>query len=232
MRHMDGYGDELESWETARAEFADEYSAFETDAGAGYEYEYSTQSAYTEAEELEYAAELLEITDEAELDQFLGALIRRAGQAAGRFVRSDAGRALGGLLKNTVKKALPVVGRAVGGYFGGPSGAQLGARIAPMAGRIFGLELEGMSPEDQEFETARRIVRLAQTAASNLASLPQTHNPLHAARAAIAAAATRHAPGLIRSAKHPIDPDNACPRCGAARSGHWRRHGRNIVVIT
>ena len=157
MRYRDEYGGEPEYLDAAGMDSAGGSDRFEG--------EYDFDAASAEAEELELAAELLEIADEAELDRFLGRLIRRAG----RSVRSDAGRALGGLLKRTARKALPIVGRAVGG--------RLGGRIAPSAGRIFGLELEGLSPEDQEFETARRIVRLADTAAANLASLPQTTPP-------------------------------------------------------
>lgn len=221
MRYRDEYGGEPEYLDAAGMDSAGGSDRFEG--------EYDFDAASAEAEELELAAELLEIADEAELDRFLGRLIRRAGRAAGRSVRSDAGRALGGLLKRTARKALPIVGRAVGG--------RLGGRIAPSAGRIFGLELEGLSPEDQEFETARRIVRLADTAAANLASLPQTTPPQRAAQAALAAAATRHAPGLVRAANGACGCGRAgCPHCGApprsarhhpaAATGHPQRWGQ------
>jgi hypothetical protein len=122
---------------------------------------------FNESEIMELAAELLEISDEAELDQFLGNLIKKASQVAGKFIRSPVGKQLGGLLKGAAKKALPMVGSAIGGYFGGTSGARVGSQMASNAGRIFGLELEGLSHEDQEYEVAKRFVQLAGAAAKN-----------------------------------------------------------------
>ena len=49
-----------------------------------------------EAEQMELASELLEVTNEAELDRLIGDLVGRAGQAIGRFVRSPEGQAVGG----------------------------------------------------------------------------------------------------------------------------------------
>ena len=41
---------------------------------------------------MELASELLEVTSEQELEQFLGDVFRAASQAVGNFVRSDTGR--------------------------------------------------------------------------------------------------------------------------------------------
>ena len=142
--------------------------------------------------EMELASQLLEMTDEAGLDQFLGRLIQRAGRAAGRPADSSAGRGLRGILKGAAKKALPMLGGAVGGSSGGPAGSQLAAN----AGGLFGLELEGLSDEDQEFEVARRLVRFSDAAAKNLASAAASETPQQAA----SAAAKRHVPGMIRAA--------------------------------
>lgn len=70
--------------------------AFESDSELYGETEMG--SPFNEIEEAELASELLEITDEAELDQFLGNLIKKAGSAVGKFVKSPVGRALGGIL--------------------------------------------------------------------------------------------------------------------------------------
>lgn len=181
---------------------------------------------FDETEEMELAAELLSVSDEAELEQFLGKLIKKAGRAVGRFVRSSTGRSLGRILKSAARKVLPVAGGAVGTLFGGPAGAALGSRLAPAAGRLFGLELEGLSPEDQEFEVARRFVRLSGEAAKNAASVAPDADPATAAKAATVAAARRHAPGLLR----PSNGDGAEPT-GAGRSGRWLRRGRRIILI-
>jgi len=185
------------------------------------------ESAFDEVEEMEMAAGLLEVTDEAELDQFLGDLIKKAGRVVGRVVKSPVGRALGGILKGAAKKALPVVGGAIGGYFGGPTGAQVGSKLASGAGRLFGLELEGLSPEDQEFEVARRFVRFAGTAAKNAALASPTTPPQAAAQAAAVAAAQRHAPGLLRAAGTAAKG----MATGLSRSGRWIRRGRNIIIV-
>lgn len=200
-----------------------------------------------ETEEMELASRLLEITDESELDQFIGRLIKRAGRAVGKFARSDTARALGGIVKGAAKKALPVLGGAIGGYVGGPAGGRVGSRLAANAGGLFGLELEGLSEEDQEFEVARRVVRLADAAAKNLASAPSATNPQQAANAAVIAAARRHAPGMVRAAGPSAARssagcpncgkagdgrgDGVCPKCSKVASGRWVRRGPHIIIV-
>lgn len=185
----------------------------------------SAEGPFEEAEEMELAAQLLEVTDESELDRFIGNLMRRATQGLGRVISSPVGRALGGVLKGVAKKALPVLGGVVGGYFGGPIGAQVGSRLAAKAGSLFGLELEGLSPEDQEYEVARRFVRFAGAAARQAALAPKGRTPQDIARGAASDAARQHAPGLIPSA-----PQTAGPIPGIA-DGRWVRRGRNIIIV-
>ena len=60
-----------------------------------FEFEFESGGVFDESDELELAGQLLEIQDEAELDQFLGDLIRKAGRAVGKAVRSPTGQALG-----------------------------------------------------------------------------------------------------------------------------------------
>lgn len=220
MHDLDRTTLELESdaFESDQFEFVEE---------AGMNGETDMESPFDETEEMELAAQMLEITDEAELDQFLGNLIRKAGRAVGRFVKSPVGRTLGGILKGAAKKALPILGGAAGGFFGGPAGAAIGSKLAAGAGKLFGLELEGLSAEDQEFEVARRFVRFAGTAAKGATATPPTADPQAAARAAVVAAARRHAPGLLRGAA-PAPPAVAGM---PGRSGRWVRRGRKIVLL-
>lgn len=138
-----------------------------------------------EAQELEFASRLLEVSDEQELEQFLGDVFRAAGSAAGRFARSETGRALGGILKDAVGRALPLTGGARGD-------------VAQQAASLLGLELEGLSPPEQEFETARQVVRLAGHAYQHAARAPRQMPPGAAARMAATRAARRYAPGLLR----------------------------------
>ena len=53
-------------------------------------------SVFSEVDETELAAQLLDVRGEHELDRFLGDLVKRAGQAVGTFVRSPTGQALNG----------------------------------------------------------------------------------------------------------------------------------------
>jgi hypothetical protein len=154
------------------------------------------ESSEYEMNELELASELLEVAGEDELEQFLGDLVQRAAGAAGTFLRSDTGRQLTGILRNAAKQALPVVGGAIGGAVA-PGGAQWGSRIATAAGDLMGLELEGLSPQEQEFELARGIVRLASGAGRLAAAAPRSMPGRVIAQRSAVAAARRHAPGLL-----------------------------------
>jgi hypothetical protein len=175
----------------------------------------------TEIDEMELASQLLEVRDEQELDQFLGGLIRKVGGAIGKVVRSPIGRAIGGALRGVVKTALPIAGGALGTFVGGPLGTALGSGLASAAGRALGLELEGLSPEDREFEAARQFVRFAGEAVKN-AAMSSSPDPVAASRAAVAAAARRFAPGLA---------GGPMANVSAMRGGRWIRQGRNIVVV-
>jgi uncharacterized protein (DUF697 family) len=146
-----------------------------------------------EAMEMELAAELLGVTNETELEQFLGGLFKKVGG----FMKSGVGKALGGVLKGIAKKALPIVGGALGSFIAPGVGTAIGSSLGSMAGKAFGLELEGLSGEDREFEVARRYVRLATTAAQKAALAPANMSPYVAARKAVILAARRHAPGLL-----------------------------------
>jgi len=67
-----------------------------------------------EMQEMELAAELLAVSNEQEMEQFLGGLIKSVGRAATNFAKSSAGKALGGILRSAAKCALPIVGSALG----------------------------------------------------------------------------------------------------------------------
>jgi hypothetical protein len=198
---------------------------------------------------MELAAELLEVTTEAELDRFIGNLLQRAAGAVRNFARSDTGQALGGILKQAAGQALPVIGRAIGGAVS-PSGGDVGARVGKAAGTLLGLELEGLSAEDREFEVARALVRFAQEACRHALNAPATAPPAAVARAAAATAARRYAPGLLPTLLAPAggaqcagaQPVPARPEAvGAASaraatsarqmSGRWIRQGDRVVIF-
>jgi hypothetical protein len=188
-----------------------------------------TGEVFSETDEMDLASELIEITSEAELDRFLGNLIGRAGNAIGKFVKSPEGKAIGGILKGAARQALPGIGSAVGGYFGGEAGAKLGGDVASAAGRAFGLELEGLSSEDREFEVAKRYVSFAGEAVKNLALAPSNLDPRSAASRAAVEAAKTYAPGLLSPRQAGIEPQTYSP-ASARHSGRWMRRGSKIVL--
>ena len=178
----------------------------------------------SEEEELEAASDLLTVSNEEELDQFLGSLFKKVGRVVKGVVKSPIGKVLGGALKGVARKALPMLGSAVGNVLVPGLGGAVGGALASGAGKMFGLELEGLSPEDAEFEVAKRFVRLASSAAAKAATSPQAGPPQQVARAAILNAARRHAPGLVGRT-------GAGYGCGGRNSGRWIRRGRKIILF-
>jgi hypothetical protein len=231
----------LETWGNGNEMEADEYES---------QYQYSFEGPFNEVEEMELASQLLEVTDEAELDQFLGDLFKKASRAVGGFIRGPIGRQLGGMLKGLAKKALPIAGGALGSFVPG-IGTAIGTAAGGAAANLFELELEGMSAEDQEFEIARHYVRLAGEAAQQAAQAPQNEAPQEAAKQALITAAQQHAPGLLAQAgqqgtsygqqgAYGQQGSQAQPgRSGQPgpagqrrpRSGRWVRNGRTIVIL-
>ena len=99
-----------------------EASRSRAEAEQAYEYE---------AWEMEMAAELLAVRDEAELEQFLGGLIKGVRGLSG--LAKKAAPVLLPALKSVAKAALPVVGGALGGLVGGPT--EPSAASSPHGGR-------------------------------------------------------------------------------------------------
>lgn len=170
-------------------------------------------ASLNEVEEMELAAELLAISSEEELDQFLGKFFKRAWKGIKKVARP-----LGGILKGIAKKALPFVGGALGSFIPIPGvGTALGTAIGGAASNLLEVDLEGMSPEDQDFELARRFVRLASAAAANAANSPEDMHPTAAAVAAV-----RSAAGQLHGNSH--------PQPTRRRSGRWIRQGNKIIL--
>lgn len=183
-------------------EFNPEYLGETGAQGESFETYGEMSGELNETFEMELAHELLEVSNEMELNQFLGSLVKKVGGAVSGFAKSSIGKNIGNALKAVVKRSLPMVGGALGTFVGGPLGTAVGSKLGSMAGNLFELELEGLSPEDQEFETARAFVRFANSAVQRGAAAAQNPRrnvpPPVAARKALTAAAMQHAPGLLR----------------------------------
>jgi hypothetical protein len=172
------------------------------------------EGVFDEIEQTELATELLGVTDDHELDQFLGNLL---GKVRHRLSGALKGQ-LGSWLKGAIKTALPTLAGAAGTVLGGPVGALVAKQGAGALGSLLGLELEGLSPEDQELESAKQLIRMAGSAIQAAANAGGG-SPAAIARDAVAAAARRYAPGLVRGHGH------------RAQSGRWYRRGNKIVIV-
>lgn len=219
-------------------EYSNEYSGetFGEYGAQEMEFEFEGDNEYegvfSEEMEAELAAELLEVTNEAELNQFLGKLIKSAGRSLGKVVRGPIGQALGGALKKVAKTALPMAGAALGNLIVPGIGGAIGGKLASAAGSAFGLELEGLSHEDQEFEVARRYVRLAGAATQGAVAAPASTPPQRAVQSALAQAARVHAPGLAAqmNGRAPSAAGGALGSAGRPQRGTWYRRGRRIIL--
>jgi hypothetical protein len=159
-------------------------------AGEGEQYEDEG-----EALELELTHELLAVSSEAELDRFLGDLVK----GAGKFLNSGVGKAVGGVLKNVAKVALPAAGAALGSALLPGVGTAIGGKLGSLAGGLLEVgEAEMMGEAEAQFEAAHRFVQFGRATARNAAMAPPNTPPKAVAKAAATAAARKHAPGLLR----------------------------------
>lgn len=219
------YSPELSSYETENLEFNEQEWSGEGET-FGESYESYGETVLNEAEETELAAELLEVTNEGELDRFIGKLLGRAARAVGAAVRSPLGQAVGGVLKGVAKRALPLAGGALGGAIGGPLGAKIGSGLASAAGSALGLEGEMLEQEDREFEGAKQFVRLGADTVKQAAAAAPAADPRATAQSAAMAAAGKYAPGLVgHAAVSPVMPRFR------GRMGRWVRRGNRIVLF-
>jgi uncharacterized protein (DUF697 family) len=191
-------------------------------------YEFSYPRVLSESQELELAAQLMEVNSEQELEQFLGDLIKKAGSVIGGLIRSPIGQSLTGALKGAAKQLLPMAGQALGGAIGGSTGSQIGGQLASAAGSVFGLELEA---SEQEFEAAQSFVRLAADAVKNAAAAPPGANPHAVAREAIMQAAQVHAPGLFGNEPTVPSSPQFGGSAGRGQTGRWVRHGNKVILF-
>lgn len=176
-------------------EYRPEIEVFESPETA-----FQSPPAWSANDEMQHAAELLERIDAGELHGYLVDLIDRVGRPTGRPVVN----ALAAILDHVARRLL--------GPTGGPTAAS--------AGQVFGLELEGLSAEDQAFELARHFVRFASEAARQTGRTADAGSSLAVAQRAASAAARSLAPGLL------------APPAGDARpTGTWFRRGRLFIVL-
>jgi hypothetical protein len=187
---------------------------YEGEAEWGGEYE----GPFSEAEEIALATELLSVSSEAELDQFLGKFLKKAGSFIGRVAKP-----FSGVLKAVAKKALPFVGGALGSLIPIPGvGTAVGTALGGALSNALEMEFGGLELEDREFEMARRFVRIAGSAAQQLGQAAPAASPQTAVGSAVAAAAQRHLRHFQPHAARGANPQ---------MSGRWIRQGGTLIIV-
>src|SRR5262245_25068875 len=188
------------------------------------------ESPFSEVEEMELAVELLGMTSEAELEQFLGNFFKKAWQGI-KTVGSK-------VLRPLVKTVLPIAAKAAGTFFGGPAGGAIAGKLGSLVSKALEAETAGVSPQDRALEKSRQFVRMAGTAARAAALAPPGANPVAVAQRVLANAAQQKltggtpgaSPAAARSRGRCGHPGNCT--CGqSGQSGRWVRRGRDIVII-
>lgn len=154
---------------------------------------------FSEGQLLERAAELLEAKTAPALAASLGHLVERSARQLGLFASPAQARALQAELGQAAARLLPCAG-CPGSH-----------RTLAAAAHAAGLELEGLSPEDKEFELSKNFVRLAADAVRHTLTSPADRDPHHAARQAMARVAHHHAPGFTASSSSPSPTLNQEP---------------------
>jgi peptidoglycan hydrolase-like protein with peptidoglycan-binding domain len=193
--------------------------------------EYELQSS-SEIQEFGQAAELLAVTNEQELDHFLGDLISDIGKTASGYAGSAASQTMGGILKSAAKQVLPLLSMVLHGDSSGLAGVKAGGPLMADGDKVFGLELGEMSQEDREFETARRYVKFARHAVKRATEADPDLPPAEQAKAAVVEAAKQYAPGLVSAAQSIVTgaEQSGVNHPRHKRSGHWFRKGNDIVI--
>lgn len=127
------------------------------------------------SQDVELTGRLLDVTNEAELDEFVTQLVVDAGRRPGHLLSPRDTRELVGRLTATAVRTLPTLSAVLGAR--GPGGSVQGESPVTRAARVFGLELEGLSAEDRDYEIAREFVRFAQAATAEVSTAETTPVP-------------------------------------------------------
>jgi hypothetical protein len=176
----------------------------------------------TDAQELALASEVLGISNEEELEQFLGDLWDAAKTAASSAYNSNVVQAAIPGLKAVGTAVLPKAAGWLADRYAPGTGGIARAGVQAAVDQWLKEELEGLSGEDREFEVARRYARFVNDVLRRAAQVPDRVPPRVAAQVVLRDAAREHVPGLV--------PFLAQLENGGPVSGSWTREGSAIVV--
>ncbi len=255
------FGNELEFSQEFENEFSQEFTP-ETSDEFGQEFlqeliqennpeiGYEDEGELNENMEMELTNELLTVSNEQEMEQFIGGLMKRVSGAASNFAQSAPGKKVGNFLVNFGQRTLPNLAakagslaggalsnqyarktgdfsntallKTTGSHYGHQLGTKAGNWIASRAKKVFNLEFEGLNAEDREYEIARSYVRFASEVARR-AGAALRNNP------------SISLPDLSRqvlpqAAQQYAPGLMAGSMAGRRRKGTWIRRGKTIII--
>ena len=174
------------------------------------------RGVFSEADEMQLAAELLGVSTEAELDQFLGKPDQegRVGdRIGGAFADRPGDRRRA---QERRQESAAARRRRARRLLRRSAGRKNGSGLASAAGGALGLEAEAWSQEDREFEGAKQFVRFAANTVKNAAASPIAANPAAVAQ-----------PRPPRGTPVPARPRRPAPGAG---SGGGPRADRQVAT--
>jgi hypothetical protein len=216
------------------------------------------RSPFSDSEERMFASQLLEVASEAELEQVLRDLSKRARRGV-EPVGPTSARPLEGLLKTVAKKALPSLATAGGASSDRPGRDAKAEKLGSLLDQALRAKSGGMSVADpdlkkyrQLFERYRQFVRLAGKATKAAAAAPPGVAPVAVAHKILGDSASKAlmrtptaatpAPGSALRRRTSMSseaagrvcsvcelPAGSCG-CRKGRTGRWFRNGTSIVV--
>lgn len=191
----------------------------------------------------ELAMELMSVSDDEELEQFLPSIVRRVIGPLIPIIGPPSKRAL----RHVFSKGRHLIRRVVpyGRHYARkawPYIKKYGKRYGPWVGPLPWELYKHYKSSKKEFdddademqlEVAKNVVRIIRTAAKKAVKATQAGVPPDAAAAkAIKAAVKKHAPSLIKKEMyyHP-QYGRRHPRYPRHRSGRWVKRGRNLIAV-
>lgn len=180
-----------------------------------HEYEFNTELLHEGEGEGELVHELMAVSNEYELEGFLG----KVWDVAKRVYNSPQGQAIKKDFitgaKSFGKKMFPSIGKNIGSYIGGPTGSQIGGHLGSAAGKW----LFGEMPQQEAVDyvrVLRKVARYLNRALNAGVSIPP--------RTLVTQAINQAARPLIYRRRSGYTSDYSSKR------GRWIRQGNKLII--
>ncbi|WML91885.1 hypothetical protein RCF98_05980 [Thiothrix lacustris] len=192
----------------------------ESEWGAENEWETQDEFEFETADEFEaeadldpedaLASEMLELESEAEMEQFLGGLIRRAAKRAVPLAK-QAGR----FLYKTAQPHLKQAWKGIGNDLVNKGSDAARGWVDQSASRLFG-EMPSAAKNRAALNVARKVVQAAQTTGKQMARLPPSSPPA-AVKTIVTKACQQYFPPMERGV--------------SGKRGTWVRQGNKVILF-